>query len=261
MGAPFSPYGITRNKAKFAYTGWDAELMICCPESDAADYLDDYHLAEYAASTNMAVVEMIDEPWFPENKDVLDPTTGLSDNRRLTFRFAIVYLNVPWPTPITRPDYALGTTLKLHASYGGRLRPLSPRSIQAASGPVPGPNTQFSVYEALNEYHVEWGRVVDLDSLDFTDYIGAVNSDMFMGCDVGHLLCSGVSLKPSFVLTAGSPLAWTAEAIFKELNINSGGSSYGWNDWFNPATQAWEALTLTDGNPPYDAVAFSGIFS
>ena len=141
----------------------------------AGNYLD-----EYAASTQMAVVEIIDEPWMdgdvrrprhrPLRKAAASPSASL-----------IVYLDVPWPSHITQPGYATGTTLKLHATLRRPMQPLAPGAISPASGPVAGPNTQIAIYVVLNEFHVEWGRVADLDDLDFTDLSGPVNSDEFMG--------------------------------------------------------------------------------
>ena len=182
-----TPYGITKNKANYGYNGWQAEMLYCMPADEVAAFIAGNYLAEYAAALQMAVVEIVDEPWMDD--DVIDPDTGLSQSRRVTVHFAIVYLNVAWPDAITQPDYATGTTLKLHASYGGQLQPLAPRSIRPLAGPAPGPNTQFSVYEVLNEFQVEWGRVTDLGSLDFSDILGAVNADDFMGVPAGQLLC------------------------------------------------------------------------
>ena len=257
-----SPTGIVRNKAHYSYHGWDAEMIYAMPASAVASFLSSNYLDEYAASVNMAVVDITDEPWFPgDAADVIAPLTGLSQSRRIVVKFAVVYLDVPWPTSIARPDYDTGTTLKLRATYGGHLQPLAPRSIRPAAGPVAGPNTQESVYIALNEFHVEWGRVTDLSGLDFSDLIGAVNSDSFMGVDAGQLLCAGVTLTPSFVLTPGAPCAWTAVVTFKQKSVTDSSGTYGWNSWYNPATQAWEDLTLTSGDPPYDSEAFSGMFS
>ncbi len=254
-----TPYGIAKNKATYGYNGWQAELVNCLAVRDVAAFISGNYLDEYAASANMAVVEIIDEPWM--DGDVVDATTGVSESRRVTVRFAIVYLDVPWPDAITRPSYASATTLKLHASYGGYLQPLAPMAIQPASGPVPGPNTQLSLYIVLNEYHVEWGRVTDLSSLDFSDLQGTVNADDFMGVPAGQLLFAGASLSPGFVLTPGSPLAWTANVTLKQKTIITADGNFGWNDWLNPKTQAYEACYLATGDQPYDSETFGGMFS
>ena len=254
-----TPYGIAKNKATYGYNGWQAEMVYCLPAANVAAFISGNYLDEYAASTQMAVVEIIDDPWM--EGDVVEPLTGLSQTRRVTVHFAIVYLDVPWPDAISQPSYAGGTTLKLHATYGGQLQPLSPRAHKPAHGPVAGPNTQFSIYVVLNEFHVEWGRVTDLGSLDFNDLIGAVNTDSFMGVSPGQLLCAGVSLNPSFVLTPGSPCAWTAVATLKQKSITDTSGTYGWNDWYNPATQQWEEMKLTSGSDAYNKTSFSGMFS
>jgi hypothetical protein len=254
-----TPYGIAKNKATYGYAGWHAEMVYCLPAGEVAAFIAGNYLDEYAASMQMAVVEISDEPWM--EGDVVAAGTGLSQSRRVTVRFAIVYLDVPWPDSITRPSYASGTTLKLHANYGGQLQPLAPRAIQPASGPVPGPNTQHSVYIALNEYHVEWDRVQALSSLDFSDLIGAVNSDDFMGVPAGQLLCAGASLTPSFVINPDNPCSWKVTVTLKQKSITDSSGTYGWNDWYNPATKRYEACTLSSGDPPYDTEAFSGMFS
>ncbi len=254
-----TPYGIAKNKAAYGYHGWTAEMVYCLPSSEVAAFIAGNYLDEYAASTQMAVVEIVDEPWM--EGDVVAVDTGVSQNRRVTVRFAIVFLDVPWPTAITRPDYAAGTTLKLHTKYGGQLTPLAPRSHRPSAGPVAGPNTQFSIYEVLNEFHVEWDRVQDMDSLDFSDWIGAVNSDTFLGVPAGQLLCAGATIDPSYVLNPDNPCSYRAVLTFKQKAITDATGVYGWNDWYNPATQQWEELTLTSGSPPYDTEAFAGIFS
>jgi hypothetical protein len=254
-----TPYGIAKNKATYGYAGWHAEMVYCLPSSAVAAFIAGNYLDEYAASIKMAVVEIVDEPWM--EGDVVAADTGLSQSRRVTVRFAVVYLDVPWPDSITRPDYAYGTTLKLRATYGGQMQPLAPRSIKPPSGPVPSPNTQHSIYVALNEFHVEWDRVTDLSSLDFSDYIGTVNSDDFLGVPAGQLLCAGASLTPSFVLTPGAPCAWKVVVTFKQKAITDGSGTYGWNDWYNPATKQYEACYLSSGNQPYETETFGGMFS
>jgi hypothetical protein len=207
----------------------------------------------------MQVVAISDEPWM--EGDVLNPATGYSNSRRVTLHFAIVYLNVPWPASISRPSSAAGTTLKLKTRFGGQYQPLPPAAIQPAAGPVPGPNTQQAVYYALNEYNVEWDRVIAAAVPDFTGYAGAVNSDSFMGCDPGQLFCAGASQEPSYILDPTHPLSWKTTVTLKQKKIVvAGGGVYGWNDWYNPKTQQWEALSLTNGQPPYNPVAFSGMF-
>ena len=172
---------------------------------------------------------------------------------------------MPWPESIPRPGYASGTTLKLHTSYGGQYQPIPPAAIKPAAGaPAAGPNTQLSQYIALNEYHVQWDRVPAASAPDFTGYAGAVNSDSFMGCDPGQLYCAGAHQEPSFLLDPANAVAWKTTVTLKQRKIvvasGDNAGSYGWNDWFNPKTQRWETLALSNGQPPYNAVAFSAMF-
>ena len=257
------PYGIVSNKAEYTYAaGWTAEMVYCLPAAEVAAFIAGNYLDEYLASLNMAVVKITDEPWM--EGDVVD-SLGTSQSRRVTLHFAVVYLDVPWPANITRPAYLSGTTLRLTTKYGGQYQPLPPSAIAPATGPTPGPNTQLSVYIALNEYHVEWDRVQSLADLDFTGLIGAVNSDAFMGCPPGTLLCAGACQEPSYVLDPLNPCAWKTTVTLKQraIVVAAGGNAgtYGWNDWYNPKTQKWEPLSLSNGQPPYNPVAFSGMFS
>ncbi len=45
--------------------------------------------------------------------------------------------------------------------------------------------------------------------------------------------------------------------------VASGGnaSTYGWNHWYNPRSGQWEPCSLNNGQPPYNAVAFGGMFA
>ena len=76
-----------------------------------------------------------------------------------------------------------------------------------------------------------------------------------------------MSLTPSFVLDPTNPLAWKANVILRRRAITVTGSTndndgyYGWNDWYNPATQKWEPIALSNGADKYNEVAFSGMFS
>ena len=59
------PYGLVSNKAKYSYaTGWTAEMMYCMAAADVPAFLENMYLAQYAASPNMAVVAIDDEPWM-----------------------------------------------------------------------------------------------------------------------------------------------------------------------------------------------------
>ncbi len=264
MPAP-SVYGIVSIHNEYSYaTGWTARMVYCLPASEVAAFIEANYLAEYTASVKMAVVRITDEPWM-EGDVVL--SAGTSQTRRVTLHFAVVYLDVPWPDNITRPDYATGTTLKLHVRYASEYMPLKGRSLKPSTGPAPGMDVQESILICQNEYNVEWDRVEDTSDLDFSDLVGCVNSDDFMGCSAGTLLCAGASQDPSFVLDPSNPCSWKTKVTLRQRSITVSGSDndndgeYGWNDWFNPATQQWEPIALTNGVPKYAEVDFSGMFS
>ncbi len=260
MPAPIPPTGIVSIHNDYSYAaGWTARMVYCLPASEVAAFIEANYLAEYTASVKMAVVRITDEPWM-EGDVVL--SAGTSQTRKVTLHFAVVYLDVPWPDNVTRPDYATGTTLKLHVRYASEYMPLKGRSLKPSTGPAPGMDVQESILICQNEYNVEWDRVEDTGDLDFSDLVGCVNADDFMGCAAGTLLCAGASQDPSFVLDPANPLSWKTKVTLRQRSITVSGSDndndgqYGWNDWFNPATQKWEPIALANGAPKYAEVDF-----
>jgi hypothetical protein len=263
MTAP-APYGLKSIHAEYAYaTGWTAQAVYCLPESLVAAFISGNYLAEFAASTYMAVVRITDEPWM-EGDVVL--STGFSQSRKVTLHFAVVYLDVPWPSNITRPDYASGTTLKLRTHFAAEHLPMSGRSLKPASGPVPSPNSQETLVIAMDEYDIEWDRVEDTSDLDFDGYVGFVNSDEFLGQPAGTLYCAGADQAPSFVLDPLNPVSWKTNVHIRKrcITVEGGaqdGEQFGWNDWYNPHSQQWEAISLTNGQDKYASTTFAGMFS
>lgn len=259
-----APYGLVSIHAEYSYAaGWTARMVYCWPASEVAAFLAGNYLDEFADSSYMAVVKITNEPWM-EGDVVL--SAGMSQSRRVTLHFAVVYLDVPWPSNITMPDYATGTTLKLHTHYAAEHLPLSGRSLKPASGPAAGPNTQETLVIAMNEYDIEWDRVENVGDLDFDGLVGYVNDDDFLGQPAGTLYCSGADQSPSFVLDPSNPVAWKTNVHIRKrcITVQGGsqdGSQFGWNDWYNPATQQWEAISLTSGQNKYPTTAFSGMFS
>ena len=274
------PYGLVSQERTWSYAqGWQAEQVFCLPfiggftitggtnvdgiYTGVDDFVSTNYLVFYPGSTLLQVTKITDKPWM--EGDIVYPG-GMSVSRRVTFSYSIVYLTVPWPDNIDQPVYAAGTTLKLKSHYAGQHLTIPPAAIQPNNnGPAPSPNTHLSQYLALAEFVVEWDRVTDTADLDFSDLIGCVNEDTFMGCDPGTLLCQGAPQENSTILNPADPLAWKTSVTLKQRKIivsdgpNAG--VYGWNDWYNPSTQQWEALTLTNGQPPYDSATFAGMFS
>ena len=263
MPAP-SVYGIVSIHNDYSYAaGWTARMVYCLAATDVASFIEANYLAEYTASTTMAVVRITDEPWM-EGDVVL--SAGTSQSRRVTLHFGIVYLDVPWPSQLTRPHYATGTTLKLHTNYASEYMPLRGRSLKPTAGPAPGPDTQEALVICQDEYRIEWDRVQDLADLDFDGYVGYVNeSDFLQEGDAGTLLIVGAPQEPSYVLNPSNPCAWKTTVTIRQRAITvadgDNAGTYGWNDWYNPATQQWEALELTNGQPKYPTTDFSGLFS
>ena len=55
-------------------------------------------------------------------------------------------------------------------------------------------------------------------------------------------------------------MAWRTVVSLKQKQIvvasGDNAGTYSWNDWYNPHTQQWEELTLTNGEPPYNGHRF-----
>jgi hypothetical protein len=272
-----TPYGLVSQKRTFSYSaGWQAEQVFCLPfagefsiaggtnvdgvYAGVDDFIASNSLVFYPGSDLLQVTQIQDEPWMDE--DVVYEA-GMSVSRKVTFTYAIVYLDVPWPSNIIQPGYLAGSTLKLKTKYAGQYMTIPPAAIDAGAGPAADPQTQATQFIALNEYEVEWDRVQNLDDLDFSELIGCVNSDTFMGSVAGTILCEGAPQENTTVLSPSNPLAWKTTVSLKQRQIFVSGAPrvYGWNDWYNTKTQQWEALTLTNGHPPYNSTAFAGMFS
>ena len=101
-------------------------MVYCLPQGDvdahvAANYLDAYPGDDY-----LHVAQINDEPWM--EGDVVQPS-GMSNARKLTYSFALDYLDVPWPDQIVRPSYLSGTTLRLETQ--------AQRAVSHPAAPAP----------------------------------------------------------------------------------------------------------------------------
>ena len=148
-------YGLVKQTREWSYAaGWQTKQVWCLPYvgdftisgtncdgtyTGAIDFIDSNQNAFFTETTDdlCQVTHIADEPWM--DGDVV-AATGISGSRRVTFTYSVVYLNVPWPASIAQPDYLAGTTLKLHATYGGQLQPLAPRDTAVQR---PGPRSQY----------------------------------------------------------------------------------------------------------------------
>lgn len=259
-----TPYGIVSNRAEYSYAGgWTAKKVYCLANADVAAFLAAHYLDKYPVASvgDMAVTSITDEPWM--EGDMLAATTGKSNTRRVTLNFGLVFLDVAWPTGITRPAYRSGTTLKLTVSHSGQYQAIPASAIVPPTGAAPGPTTYNSRFVAESEYQVEWDRVETAPN--FASYVGAVNSGTFMGCAAGQLLCQGASQTPSCIINPAQPYAYRNVVTFKQkaITIPSGpnAGTYGWNHWFNPQTKLYEAMLLSNSLPPYNPVSFTSIFA
>jgi len=273
-------YGVKSQTRTWSYAnGWQAEQVFCLPflggfsisgtSNVDGTYtgVDNFITSNYAVffpgSDLLQVTHIKDEPWMEHDVVLSD---GMSQSRKVTFSYSIVYLDVPWPDNINQPDFAAGTTLKLRTRYAAQHILLPPSAITPASGPNAGPGSRPTLLCCLTDYEITWDRVQDLGDLDFNDLIGRVNdSDFFTAGDAGTILCEGAPQENSTILNPADPIAWKTVVSLKQKQIIVAGGAnagtYSWNDWYNPKTQQWEALTLSNGEPPYDSADFSGMFS
>jgi hypothetical protein len=256
--------------------GWQAEMVYCLAESDVDAHIAAHYLDKYPATDQLSVAQISDEPWM--DGDIVQ-ASGMSMARKLTYSFALDYLDVPWPNNIARPSYLSGTTLRMEARFSGQFLTLPPRALTASGSytpasnpdgspytgppiapPPPPPNSNNRLLIPLIDYLVEWDRVQDLDALDWDGQIGYVNQAEFMGCGPETLLLEGVRLAPSFVLDPTLPHAWRAIATLKKRKIEVGGNVYGWNHDFIPNPPGWTRIIMADGTPRYPLADFSDMF-
>lgn len=272
-----TPYGLVSMKRTLSYSnGWTAEMVYCLPQTAVDAHIAANYLMSYPGVAQLTVSQIADDPWMAD--DVVS-STGMSTTRRLVYTFALNYLNVAWPSSITRPSYTAGTTLKMDAKFSGQILMIPARGLKAdgasssgaSSTPAVPRNINNRVLIPLIDYHVEWDRVQTLTALDFTPYVGRVNSLSFLGCEPETLLLEGVNITPSFTLNPTSPHAWKATATFKRRKIavagstsssgiGTGGNVYGWNHDYLPIPPGWTRITMNNGDDRYPKVDFTSIF-
>ena len=279
------PWGLVSRQRTWSYaSGWQAEEVFCIPfklpgaavftitgtgnvdgnYNGVDSFIESNYAVFFPGSDLLQVTQIKDEPWMDGDVVLVD---GMSNTRKVTFSYSIVYLDVSWPSNINRPNYKSGTTLKLKTKYAGQYMTIPAPAIEKLTKePTPSPNTQATMFISLNEYDLEWDRVQDLADLDFDALIGCVNdADFFASGDKGTLLCEGAPQENTTVLNPNDPMAWKTNVTIKQRKIvvvdGDNAGTYGWNDWYNPKTKKWEALKLNNGYPPYDTTSFAGMFS
>lgn len=279
-------YGLVSMKRTLSYAnGWTGEMVYCLPQSEVDAHIAANYLMAYPGVPQLTVSQISDDPWMAD--DVVQPG-GMSVSRRLVYAFALNYLNVNWPTSITKPTHRNGTTLRLEAKFSGQFLTIPARGLQTPSSsgyvsggqPVVPRNINNRVLIPLIDFQIEWDRVQGLDTsgssssgieaaytLDFTQYIGHVNSETFLGCEPETLLLEGVNITPSFVINPTNPHAYKAVATFKRRKIVVGNSSsgdgstvYGWNHDYLPIPPGWQRVLMADGSWRYPTVDFTNIF-
>ena len=316
----FDPHGLVSMWRECSYSnGWMGEMVYCLPANEVQQHIIDHWDDTYPIPANvegqtpnqpMVVVSYRDEPWM--DGDVIqsaatDPqgVGGLSNTRKLTYKFGLVYLQSPsdaaqpyeWPDAVARPVFADGTTLKLEMKTSGQFITLPPRAfaIQGAESNTPAMPPNYNggrVLIPLIDYMIEWDRVADVASLDFTDYIGCVNSKTFMSCEPETLLLESANLVPSFIIDPeNGPWSWKVVCSFKRraisvpagsLAADDGGASagfgdgdntvldmivIGWNYDFLPGPPpGWYYMNMASapgvtGGPRYPLVDFTDLFT
>ena len=108
------------------------------PAHIAAHYLD-----TFPGTDALTVSQIVDEPWM--EGDVVQ-SDGLSQTRKLTYQFALAYLDVPWPDAIPRPVYAAGTTLRLSVRHSGQYVTLPSHALRSTTTYTPASNPDGSPY-------------------------------------------------------------------------------------------------------------------
>ncbi len=257
--------------------GWAAEIVYKIDAADVPAHVAAHYLDSFPGTDSLTVSQIVDEPWM--EGDVVQ-TSGLSQTRKLTYYFALAYLDVPWPDAIPRPDYTAGTTLRLSVRFSGQYVTLPNHALKSTTTYTPSSNPDGSPYTGgpiekpvdavataallvpILDYIVEWDRVTDLTALDFSGYVGQVNSISFMGCDAETLLCEGVSIDPSFVLDPAGPFCYKVRACFKKRAITFDGVSGGWNHQLYGPPYSLDPVEVrtASGTPPYASTDFTDFF-
>ena len=273
-----TPFGLVSMHRTLSYAnGWQAEMVYCLAQSDVDAHIAAHYLDAYPGTNGLHVAQIADEPWM--DGDVVQ-ASGMSQARKLTYSFALDYLDVPWPDAIPRPDYLNGTTLRLETKFSGQFLTLPARALQSQGSytpssnpdgspytgppitpPPPPPNSNNRLLIPLADYLVEWDRVQDLTALDYSGCVGCVNEATFLGCEAETLLCEGASLTPSFVLNPSLPHAWKVAVTLKKRRIQIGDNVYGWNHDYLPNPPGWARIVMSDGTPRYQLSDFSDMFT
>lgn len=125
-----TPFGLVSMKRTLSYAnGWAAE-MVYCLAGDVNAHIAANYLNDYPGTDGLSVAQISDEPWM--DGDVVQPS-GMSNARKLTYSFALDYIDVPWPDSIPRPSYLAGTTLRLEARFSGQFLTLPARACNPAA--------------------------------------------------------------------------------------------------------------------------------
>jgi hypothetical protein len=304
----FDPRGIVSRKRKWSYaSGWTGEIIVCLKQEDVASCIEANWNSTYpevagdddsAAGPDapLSVIDIAEEAWMEgdvvqSDADSKDGTGGLTNNRKLTFTFGLTYLKVPWPDAYKQPYYAPGTTLKLDIKNSGQFLTIPARcfQIKGFSSTMPQ-GMDGRLYIPLTDFNIEWDRVTDLGSLDFTPYVGKVNQNTFMSCEPETLLLEAANATPSFILDPiNGPWAWKVTCCFKRRRIvlpntywNSGGpptnatlvddgdthvAVMGWNHEFREQPiPGWQYVLMASQpnsptSPRYTQYDFTDIFN
>ena len=315
-GSSFNPYGLVSMWREYSYAnGWTGEMIYCLPMDQVQAHMQAHWQDKYpspadsvdqVANQPMTVLAIRDEPWM--DGDVIqsaaaDPAGvgGLSQNRRVTYRFGLAYLQSPtnapapylWPYAFPQPVFTQGTTLRLELKQSGQFITLPPRAFAIQGGdptkPAIPPNCNGGrVLVPLTDFVVEWDRVADLGALDFSDFEGCVNQETFLGCEPETLLLETANIIPAFIINPDTgPWAWKVVCNFKRRRIlvptATAGASwgpdgvsldegvnfdvFGWNHDFLPGPPAgWQYVLMqtasgVTGGPRYPLMDFTDLFN
>ena len=211
--------------------GWAAEIVYKIAAADVPAHVAAHYLDTYPGASGLTVAQIDDEPWM--EGDVVQ-SSGLSQTRKLSYHFALAYLDVPWPDAIPRPGYAAGTTLRLSVRFSGQYVTLPNHALKSTTTYTPSSNPDGSPYTGgpiekpvdaaatatllvpILDYLVEWDRVTDLSALDFSAYVGQVNSSSFMGCDAGDAAVRGRVHRSGLRAQSGRAVLLQGAGLFQE---------------------------------------------
>ena len=276
-----SLYEIISSEREWSYAaGWVGQIIYKIQMdswADGNDFVDTIGTTSFPACGASNGKKLFPQsikivPWANDTPPNAD---GAPTIARAALHFATDFLDFAWPNDLTRPGYAglnstlgEGTTLKMTENFSGQFLTMPAGSLVWPDKSLF--NASQGVYIPVQEFHIEWGRVRDLATMDLGQYENTINSQTFLGYPIGCLLCETAQRQPDYVINSTDYTAWKTCVVFKGRKIpnpnyipyGDAPQYYGWPYFYhNSATPGFELVTKSDGSPLFPSVDFTPMFN